>query len=116
VLALATNEEHVSQDFEGYYGEDGYLKAITPKMVSEVFGAKPKTITDSLKGLGFEQEDDHIYVIGKRKTIQKYVVTDESAWYDVHSRYHIGLSDELVAVPECPKVLRGKKYNQSNQE
>lgn len=116
VLALATNEERVSQDFEGYYGEDEYLQAITPTMVSQLFTAKPKTITDALKGLGFEQEDDHIYVDGKRKTVQKYVMTDESAWYDVYSRYHIGLSDELVAVPECPKVLRGKKYNQSKDE
>jgi len=109
VLALAINEEHATEEYESYY-KDGDLQAITSTMVSKVFDAKPSTISKELAGLGVESEEDHIYIDGKRVKVRKYVLPDGKAWNDVYSRYHIGLSDEPIEVPECPKMLRGKKY------
>jgi hypothetical protein len=108
VLALATNEESLPEDYSEYC-INGEVIGLTPTIVSKIYGPTPATITRTLQGIGFEVESVSVKIAGKSKTIKKYVLPDKQAWHDVYSRYHSIELDETTDV-ECPKALRSRTF------
>ncbi len=108
VLALATNEESLPEEYSEYC-VNGEIIGLTPAMVARVFGATATTVTRTLQGIGFEVESVSVKVAGKSKTIKKYTLPDKQAWYDVYSRYHSVELDGKTEL-ECPKALRSRTF------
>lgn len=118
VYSLAIGEEKLPEEYLQEYCVDGVITALTPSMVAKSLGATPTSISRSLGSIGFEVESStvQIRVDGnlKNKKVRRYVLPDEKAWKDVYERYYHQDPDNYQGIgeniPECPKVLRSKKY------
>lgn len=118
VYSLAIGEEKLPDEYLQEYCVNGVITALTPSMVARSLGATPTSISRALGSIGFEVESSTVQIQAdgdlKNKKVRRYVLPDEKAWRDVYERYYHRDPDNYQGVgeniPECPKVLRSRKY------
>jgi len=118
IYSLAIGEEKLPEEYSQEYCVDGVITALTPSMVAKNLGATPISVSRSLGSIGFEVEQSTIQILENRnlksKKVRRYVLPDGKSWREVYERYYHRDSDSYQGIdeniPECPKVLRSRKY------
>lgn len=117
VYSLAIGDESPIEGYENYI-VDGKVVAITPAMVAGYFKTSAKSITETLKTIGFNKDSKTVNICNevgskKGKKTRMYVVPSEAAWREMAQRYleRDSESEEVVKhIPECPDVLKATRF------
>ncbi|WP_406660589.1 hypothetical protein V7O66_12205 [Methanolobus sp. ZRKC3] len=109
VYSLAKGEDEPHLDFAQYSTDDGIL-AVTPSMVAKGHGTTAKTASQTLASIGMTTEQKTVRLQEKSKKTRLYVVPDENVWREIIQRYYYTDEESDDKNPDCPEVLRSKRY------
>ncbi len=131
VLALATGETTMDDPkYDRFCDMADRLQAVTPSMIAELLAISTKSITPTLKGIGFDPDrvsiDVYELVHGPdgrterrptgRRQVRCYTISSPRVWREMVKRYYFDPENPESEPPRCPDILKGRQWNMLAQE
>lgn len=105
----AKGEDELHPDFAEFVTDDE-IAAFMPSMVVKHFGASKKAISQALASIGRINESKTMRLQTKSVKTRHYVVPDENIWRGIVQWYYYTDEESEDKNPDCPKVLRSRRY------